>query len=237
MKIHKSTAKNNFSISVVVPVYNNAKILSTTVQRLASFCESQFADYEILFVDDASQDNSLEFLRKLVDSYSSFRVLSFPVNKGQQTAIFEGIIHAKGDIILNTDADLPFVESDILQMLQLTKNKYEVVFGRRRTVWKKNWWRRIGSFFGNAIFNLLFRYKIYDFGCSVAAVRREVVDRLRERKYPPKLIKLEVLRIAKSYIEFELQPNENSSKGKSSYTAVKLFKLLLQIFLCRVWRN
>jgi len=117
--------------SVVIPVYNEEKVLSTFYERLAEVMGKEGIDYEILFVNDGSTDGSLGIMLKLHDSDPRVSVLSLSRNFGHQIAIVAGLDHARGDAVIVMDADLQDPPEVIPEMLARWREGYDVVYGVR----------------------------------------------------------------------------------------------------------
>jgi undecaprenyl-phosphate 4-deoxy-4-formamido-L-arabinose transferase len=101
-----ATRREDPSLSVVVPVYNEEATLEALYARLAPVLEGIGRSYEVIFVNDGSRDASLEILRRLHERYPAVRVIALNRNYGQHAAVFAGLEHARGDVVVTLDADL-----------------------------------------------------------------------------------------------------------------------------------
>ncbi len=218
--------KSDFGVSVVVPVYNNADILPLTIQRLADYFSREFARYEIIFVDDGSDDESWQLLQVAASQNGKVRLLRHEKNLDQQQAVADGSLAAREDIIVNVDAHISCALGDLKKVALIAAQGTELVFGRRTGGPPQAWWRRCGTRFVSWVFRLLYSYEMSDFGCSIGAVRRSLVDRMRQNQNSVRiwLLKVELLRYAKSYAEVDIGPPEISKPRKSGYTILKLAK-------------
>ena len=93
-------------ISVIIPMYNEAKIIENSAKTLSSYCEKSFDDYEILFVDDGSRDGCGEIVEGL--SLPCVSVVSYGENRGKGCAVRTGMLKATGELRIFTDADLAY---------------------------------------------------------------------------------------------------------------------------------
>lgn len=119
-------------VSVVIPVYNGEKII---MQLVNSLLQQSFQDFEVIFVDDASNDNSLNLLKTVVNKYSKFELLEHTINEGAMSARRTGYMAAKGDYILFCDCD-DLLPVDALEVLytSIEKTKADIVIGQIKTI-------------------------------------------------------------------------------------------------------
>ena len=123
---------NSALISVVVPVYNESAVIGTFYQRaVATLSALPDLEFEIVFVDDGSGDDSYEQLARLAQSDPHVRVIKFSRNFGHQVAITAGVDHALGDCVVVIDADLQDPPEVIGEMVEKWHEGYDVVYGER----------------------------------------------------------------------------------------------------------
>lgn len=226
--------KANFGVSVVVPVYNNAPILRTTIRRLTEYLNQEFVHFEIIFVDDGSSDESVEILEDAAMKSARIRVLRHATNLGQQQATADGALMAREQIIVTVDSDLPCALSDLKKIATLAAQGTELVLGYRISDMRRTWWRRLGSRMAGFLVRLLYPYDIRDFGCSTGAVRRSLVDRLRHKSQDTRQLKILLLKFAESYTETLIQASDNPPRTTSSYSFSKLMNFFWQIVSYRL---
>ena len=118
-------------ISVVLPVFNEARILPTLYTRLRGVLQTLNEPYEILFVNDGSRDESLSCLRSLSATDATIKIISLSRNFGHQTAITCGLDHANGDAVILMDADLQDPPELITQLIEKWRDGYDVVYAVR----------------------------------------------------------------------------------------------------------
>src|SRR5215467_12926421 len=119
------------TVSLVIPVYNEAAVLPLLRQRLSHFADSLPCQLEIIFVNDGSSDQSTELLMAWAADDARVRVLGFARNFGHQIAVTAGLDHASGDAVVVLDADLQDPPEVIHAMLFQYCRGYDVVYGRR----------------------------------------------------------------------------------------------------------
>lgn len=142
---------NNIIISVVVPMYYEEMVAKECYKQLTDTLEGKEFDYELIFVNDGSKDKTEDILLGLAKYDKRVRVINFSRNFGHQTAVTAGIFNAKGDAVVIIDADLQDPPRLILDMIDLWKKGYDVVYGKRK---KRN---------GETFFKLLTAKYFYKF--------------------------------------------------------------------------
>jgi polyisoprenyl-phosphate glycosyltransferase len=119
-------------LSVIVPVFNESEVIGAFSERVApALAAIPGFDYELIFVDDGSRDDSFEQLAALAARDPHVRVIKFSRNFGHQVAITAGLDHARGDCVVVIDADLQDPPEVIAQMIALWRDGYDVVYGVR----------------------------------------------------------------------------------------------------------
>ena len=170
-------AKPDLSLSVVIPVFNEKDNLQPLLEELVSVIRPLGHSFEILCVDDASTDQSLQLLTHLRAQYPELRILRHRVNSGESAAQASGFACARGDIIITMDADLQNDPHDIPALLEALRPGVAAVAGVRRQR-LDDLTRRISSRTANAFRNWMTGDKIADAGCTFRALRRSAVGEL-----------------------------------------------------------
>ena len=133
--------------SLVVPVYNEEAVLAETNKRLMQVMSDQDEPFEIIYVNDGSQDQSAALIRSFCESDPRIKMLTFSRNFGHQTAITAGMDHACGKAVVIIDADLQDPPEIIPDMIQQWKQGYDVVYGRRISRQGETWHKRLSARF------------------------------------------------------------------------------------------
>ena len=118
-------------LTIIVPIYNEEDAIPALYERLQAVCSEIHVTYELLFVNDGSQDHSLSLLKDVQASDPHVRVLSFSRNFGHQVAITAGMDHAQGEAVVVIDADLQDPPELIGPMLEKWREGYDVVYAVR----------------------------------------------------------------------------------------------------------
>jgi glycosyltransferase involved in cell wall biosynthesis len=169
------------TVSVIVPVYDEVETLIPLHEALHQALKDIKMQWEIIFVDDGSTDNSLEVLESIAEKDEEYsRVISFRRNFGQTTAIAAGIDYAKGDIIVLIDADLQNDPADIPMMLKkIEEEGYDLVSGWRQSRKDKLFSRKLPSRMANWLISKVTGVYLHDYGCTLKAYRRETITGFR----------------------------------------------------------
>ncbi len=116
-------------LSIIIPVYNEEKMLPLTTTAISDLLEAASIEYELVFVDDGSKDCSWEVITSLSADNKHIRAVSFSRNFGKESAMLAGLAYAKGDACVIIDADLQFPPEKVIEMHELWKQGYKVVEG------------------------------------------------------------------------------------------------------------
>jgi glycosyltransferase involved in cell wall biosynthesis len=163
-------------ISIVVPVYNELDNVEAVYSAISSALQAMECTYEIVMVDDGSSDGSYSVLTRLASEDAALKVIRFRRNFGQTAAMSAGFDYAKGNIIIPMDGDLQNDPSDIPRLVEKIHEGYDVVSGWRRDRKDTFITRKIPSLLANAIISSLTGVHLHDYGCTLKAYRREVLD-------------------------------------------------------------
>ncbi|CUT01349.1 glycosyltransferase family 2 protein [Candidatus Chrysopegis kryptomonas] len=165
-------------ISIVIPLYNEVESLNELYQQINEVVKANKYNYEIIFVDDGSDDGSLDVLKKLRQKDKNVKIISFRRNYGKSAALAVGFEHAKGDVVITMDADLQDDPHEIPNLLKKLNEGYDLVSG-----WKKKRYDPITKTIPSKIFNFtvstLTGIKIHDFNCGLKAYRKSVTQDIK----------------------------------------------------------
>ena len=165
-------------ISIVIPVYNEVDAVSELYRMLKEVLDRLGKSTEILFIDDGSRDGSSAALDELALSDARVQVLHLRRNYGQTAAIMAGFQHCTGDVIVPMDGDGQNDPADIPRLLDKLSEGFDVVSGWR-TVRNDTFSRRLPSAMANRLISSLLGVRLHDYGCTLKAYRREVIEDVR----------------------------------------------------------
>jgi glycosyltransferase involved in cell wall biosynthesis len=221
--------------SVVLPVYNEQANVAPLYSELTPVMHSLGKQYEIIFVDDGSNDRTFDALRNIEGRDKNVRIIKFRRNFGQTAALDAGIKQSKGRILITLDADLQNDPKDIPRLLEKMKEGYDVVSGWRAKR-KDSFSKKIFSKFANKFRRWLTGETIHDAGCTLKVYKRECFDNLtlygEMHRYITTVLKYRGFRIG------ELPVNHRARKfGKTKYNFKRIFKGLFDLLFIKFWND
>jgi len=170
-------------LSVVIPAYNEvANIQAGSLDKVARYLAAQEYPYEVLVVDDGSEDETAALAEAFARQHVGFRVIRAP-HRGKAPAIATGMLAAEGQIVLFSDMDQATPIGEAARLLPWFDRGYDVVIGSRGMV-RRNapWWRKIMSRSQIVVRSLVLGFRqITDTQCGFKAVRREAVEPILSR--------------------------------------------------------
>jgi glycosyltransferase involved in cell wall biosynthesis len=166
-------------VSVVIPVFNEQDSVKPLLQALHESLSKLGRSYEILLVDDGSADGTWDRLVEGSKRVPHIRLIRLRRNFGQTAAMSAGFDHARGRVIVTLDADLQNDPADIGRLLACVDAGADVVSGWRKDRHDKLITRRLPSVLANALISRITGVRLHDYGCTLKAYRREVLQGVR----------------------------------------------------------
>ena len=171
----RQAATDTPDVSVIVLVYNEVDSVEPLHRELMGVMEALGPTFEVLYIDDGSRDGSTERLGQLASRDARVRVVSFRRNFGQTAAVQAGIDNSRGDILVFLDGDMQNDPHDIPHLLEKINEGYDVVSGWRRDR-HDDATRVLPSRVANWLIAWVTGVQLSDFGCTLKAYRREVIQ-------------------------------------------------------------
>lgn len=165
-------------ISAVLPVYNEAPNLEALHRELVAQLERLGREFEIVYVNDGSNDGSAELLERFAAD-PRVKVLHLARNYGQTAALAAGFDHAQGEVIVTLDSDGQNDPSEIAALVAEIDRGFDLAAGWRWPRQDPFWTRRLPSMVANWLIGRITGVRLHDYGCTLRAMRREVVEGLR----------------------------------------------------------
>ena len=171
---------NTPCLSVIMPVYNEAKTLEEVIRKVLEQPEVA----ELITVNDASQDGTGEVLRELAKSLPKMRVFEHSVNQGKGAALRTGISHATAPLVIIQDADLEYNPEEYPVLLKpILSGKADVVFGSRFIGGEAHrvlyFWHSVGNNFLTLLSNMFTNLNLTDMETCYKVFRREIIQSIR----------------------------------------------------------
>lgn len=215
-------------LSIVIPMFNEAENAQLVYEGLALVLDRLGRKSEILFIDDGSSDGTYGILKRIQQGDARVCVIRLRRNFGQAAAFSAGFDHARGEVIITMDGDLQNDPEDIPRLLEKIEEGNDIVSGWRRNRQDKYLTRRLPSIAANAIISIVTGVKLHDYGCSLKAYRREVIENIRLygelHRFIPALASWMGVRVA------EIPVNHHPRKfGRSKYGLKRTVKVILDL--------
>ncbi|SBO43585.1 glycosyltransferase family 2 protein [Cyanobium sp. NIES-981] len=219
-------------LSVVVPLYNEEESVPLLVEQVLRAVRPLGLAHELVVVDDGSTDGTAAVLRRLSAAVPELVVVLLRRNYGQTAAMAAGFDASSGAVIVTLDGDLQNDPADIPMLLERLEQGYDLVSGWRHQRQDHALWRLLPSRLANRLIARVTGVRLHDYGCSLKAYRREVVDDLNLygelHRFLPALAFIEGARIS------EVEVNHHARRfGQSKYGLDRTFRVLMD--LLTVW--
>jgi glycosyltransferase involved in cell wall biosynthesis len=215
-------------ISIVVPIYNEEENIPALHKGVTEALAGKGLDYELILVDDGSSDGSFPLLQRIAGNDPRVKVIRFRRNFGQTAAMTAGFDAAKGRVVLPMDGDLQNDPVDIPLLLAKIDEGYDVVSGWRKERNDAFINRKLPSLIANAIISHLTGVHLHDYGCTLKAYRREVLEGINlygeMHRFVPALASQVGARVAELPVRHH--PRQH---GKSKYGISRAMRVILDL--------
>jgi len=222
----------NQLISIIIPVFNESESIGYLLDEVLNVMCSNKLNFEIVVVNDGSQDSTSNVLDELTIKIKELSVISLRTNYGQTAAMAAGFDNSNGEVVITLDGDLQNDPNDIPKLISHINEGYDLICGWRYDRKDKLINRRIPSKIANKLIANVTGLKLHDYGCSLKAFKKEILDDIKLygelHRFLPVLAKIEGAKIK------EIKVNHRSRKyGSSKYGIDRTFRVLMD--LLTVW--
>ena len=221
-------SEDRMSLSIIIPVFNEEENIPHLVKGLKTALAGIKTDYEVIFIDDGSTDYTLEVLKDIHKAGNNIKIIEFRRNFGQTAAISAGFDYSQGDVIITMDGDLQNDPEDVPLLLKKISEGYDIVSGWRADRKDPFFTKKLPSKISNWLASKLTGVKLHDFGCTLKAFRREVVENINlygeMHRYIPALASWMGISIAE--VKVRHHPRQY---GRSKYGIARLMRGMLDL--------
>jgi glycosyltransferase involved in cell wall biosynthesis len=179
MRSNVGPGAHGCEISVIIPLYNEEGNVEPLLAELLGTLRALGRRFEVICVDDGSSDGTFATLAQAASAEPALRVIRFRRNFGQTAAMSAGIEAALGDVIVPMDGDLQNDPADIGRLLVELERGHDVVSGWRKDRKDRELGRKLPSRIANRLISAVSGVRLHDYGCSLKAYRREVLEGVR----------------------------------------------------------
>jgi len=215
-------------LSVVIPCYNEEESLPELLREATAVFDEAELDAELIVVDDGSSDASFERAQAAAEADPRIKLVRLRRNFGQTAAMVAGIDRASGDVIIPMDADRQNDPADIPRLIDAMGDDYDVVSGWRRERQDAALTRRLPSWLANRLISRITGVRLHDYGCTLKAYRREVMDEIRLYGEMHRFIPIHATWAGARVTELEVN-HRSRTAGSSKYGLSRTFKVLLDL--------
>ena len=213
-------------VSVVIPMYNEQEVVKKCYEKINNTLKSieDKYDYEIIFINDGSKDETLEILKDIAKNDKKVKIIAFSRNFGHQSAVTAGLKNVTGDAIVIIDADLQDPPELIPQMLELWEKGNDIIYGKRKTRKGESKFKLLTASMFYKTLNLLSDVEIPKDTGDFRLVDRKVVDVINSLPEHNKFLRGLFSWVGFKQKAYEYERQERYA-GKTKYPLKKMLKL------------
>ena len=215
-------------LSIIIPLYNEEDSVTPLYEAIVKSVDRMNLNYEMLFVDDGSKDNTVPIASQLAAQDKRLKVVKFRRNYGQTPAMVAGIDNAVGTILVTMDGDLQNDPDDIPMLVRKIDEGFDIVVGWRHNRQDKLITRKIPSKIANWLIGKITGVPIKDNGCSLKAYRADVIKNIplysEMHRFIPAMTSLAGTKIAEIKVKHHAR-----AFGESKYGLTRIYKVLIDL--------
>jgi glycosyltransferase involved in cell wall biosynthesis len=224
----EATAEKKYDISVLVPFYNEEDNLQENYEQIKTALTRLPLKSEIIYVNDGSNDNGPDIIKKIAAHDSQVKLISFSKNFGQTAGMEAGFKAASGKIYITLDADNQNDPADIPLLLNKMQEGYDVVSGWRKKRKDGFLLRRLPSIMANWLISKVTGVRLKDYGCTLKAYNSEHIDRINlygeMHRFIPAYAKYAGAKVTEVAVNHRAR-----TKGVSKYGISRTVKVILDL--------
>ena len=167
-------------LSIVIPLYNEDESIDELHSKIVSSLSNSSLNYEIIFIDDGSSDNSWNIIKDVTKRAHNTRAIRFLTNYGKSMALSAGFKSTRGEVVVTMDADLQDDPNEILQLYNVLINEdYHIVSGWKKKRYDSVIFKNLPSKLFNWAARLSSGIKLNDFNCGIKAYKSDVIKEIK----------------------------------------------------------
>ena len=217
-------------VSLIIPIYNEQANIAPLMQRLFEVVGRLGFTFEVLAIDDGSQDGTFELLELESARHPELKVIRFRRNYGQTAAMMAGIDHAAGSILISLDADLQNDPADIPKLMARLDEGYDVVSGWRIERQDARFRRTLISRAANRLISRISGVRLNDYGCTLKAYRRDVIKNVKLYGEMHRFIPIYASWMGARVTEIPVSHHPRT-RGESKYGLERVVKVVLDMIV------
>lgn len=215
-------------ISVVIPMYNEEGNVAQLCREVTEVLGEMDTDYEVIFVDDGSQDATLEKLRQYAGADPHTRIVELRRNFGQTAALAAGFDEVLFDVVVTLDGDLQNDPRDIPRMVAKLDEGYDLVAGWRKDRKDAFWHRILPSLIANRLISRFINVRLHDYGCTLKAMTKEITDGIQLYGEMHRFIPALAVEMGASVTEIPVNHRPRTA-GTSKYGLSRVVRVILDL--------
>ena len=217
-------------LSIVIPLYNEDESIAELYSKIVSSLSNSSLNYEIIFIDDGSSDNSWNIIKDFTKRVNNTRAIRFLTNYGKSMALSAGFKSTQGEVIVTMDADLQDDPNEILQLYNVLINEdYHLVSGWKKKRYDSLIFKNLPSKLFNWAARISSGIMLNDFNCGIKAYKAEVIKEIKltggMHRYIPVLAK----NLGFNKIGEKIVKHHPRKHGKTKYGADRFVKGFLDL--------
>jgi glycosyltransferase involved in cell wall biosynthesis len=221
------TESESLDLSIVIPVFNEEENVPLLAEEIRRALDPLGIRYEVIAVDDGSTDRSWARLEAVRAADPRWILVALRRNFGQTAALSAGFDHARGKVVVPLDGDLQNDPADIPTLLALA-TEYDIVSGWRKNRQDRFLSRRLPSLLANWLISKVTGVRLHDYGCTLKAYRREIVEHLRLYGEMHRFIPAIASWMGITFIEVETHHRARKF-GRSKYGMARTLRVILDL--------
>ena len=226
--------------SIIVPLYNeekNVKLLNKDlVHSIIELKKTKENEFQLIFVDDASEDNTFDELKKFSTNPIETLIIKHRINLSQSAALNTGINYSKYENLIILDGDLQNDPGDLKKMVTEYEKGTDMLIGWRK-IRKDNFFlKTLPSLIANYLVRIFSKSKIHDHGCAFKIVKKSSIDELTNWGDFHRLLAARLANNGYKITEVEIKHNKRIH-GKSNYGFSRIFKVIIDLLYLNFFKN